>query len=187
MTEGIAKIKAARAAGEEVTANIYPYVNIWLSIEALVHPRHFADGRDEFLTTIEDPEMRSMIRAEMEADGDDWENWFKHMGRFWDKLVVGRAFSPRYAEHLGKSQGEIARELEKAPWDFFFQLVKTGAFVLPETMSKENKRRLMREEFVSFCTDVGPPVALALRRIHVRLARFRACFPTTFETRRLFR
>ena len=156
MTEAIAKIKAARAAGEEVTADIYPYVNNGLGIEALVHPRHFAEGRGEFLTKVDDPEVRSTMRSEMEADGEDWENWFKHMGRDWDKLVVGRAFSPRYAEHSGKSLGEMARELERDPWALFFQLVKTGAFVLPETMSKENKKLLMREEFVSFCTDVGP-------------------------------
>ncbi len=156
MAQAIAKIKAARAAGQEVTADIYPYINNGLGIEALVHPRHFANGRDAFLTKVEDPAIRATIRREMETDGGGWENWFKHMGRDWDRLVVGRAFSPRYMDQSGKSLGLMAEDLKMDPWDLFFQLVKTGAFVLPETMSRENKKRLIREEFVSFCTDVGP-------------------------------
>ncbi len=156
MDQAIAKIKAAREAGAEVTADIYPYINNGLGIQALVHPRHFAKGREAFLGTIDDASMRQTIREEMEGDGGDWENWFKHMGRDWKKLVIGRAFNPRYAETAGKSLGAAAEELEMDPWDFFFQLVKTGAFVLPETMSESNKQKLIREPFVSFCTDAGP-------------------------------
>jgi N-acyl-D-amino-acid deacylase len=156
MEQAIAKIKAARDSGMEVTADIYPYINNGLGIEALVHPRHFAEGRGAFIAKIDDAELRETIRAEMESLEGDWENWYKHMGSDWDKLVVGRAHGLRFRKHSGQSLGAIAKMLEIDPWDLFFELVKTGAFVLPETMSDENKKRLIREEFVSFCTDVGP-------------------------------
>ncbi|MHC4996822.1 MAG: N-acyl-D-amino-acid deacylase family protein [Planctomycetota bacterium] len=45
MQLAIARIKAARAEGMQVTADIYPYVNNGLGIEALIHPRHFGEGR----------------------------------------------------------------------------------------------------------------------------------------------
>jgi N-acyl-D-aspartate/D-glutamate deacylase len=44
MDLAIARIQAARAAGEEVAADIYPYVNNGLGIRALIHPRHSAQG-----------------------------------------------------------------------------------------------------------------------------------------------
>jgi len=156
MALAIAKIKAARAKGEEVTADIYPYINNGLNIQSLIHPKHFAEGRNALLAKIDDAETRQVIRTEMESEAGDWENWYKHIGRDWNKLVVGRAHSLRLREHSGKSLGEMARILKKDPWELFFDLVKTGAFVLPETMSEENKRALIREEFISFCTDVGP-------------------------------
>lgn len=156
MEQAVAKIKAARAAGEQVAADIYPYINNGLGIEALVHPRHFGAGRDAFLAKVDDPALRQEIRAEMESDGGDWENWFKHMGRDWGKLIIGKAYGLRFSKYSGKSLGSIAEEAGADPWELFFDLVKTGAFVLPETMSEENKQRLIREEFISFCTDVGP-------------------------------
>jgi len=36
------------------------------------------------------------------------------------------------------------------------QLVKTNAFVLPETMHEANLILAMQQDFISFCTDVGP-------------------------------
>ena len=155
MQLAIARIKAARAAGEEVDADIYPYINNGLSIQAFIHPRHSAKGPQEFLRRIQSPEMQQEIRKDMEA-GDGWENWFRHAGHDWNKVVLGNIQVKAYREHSGKSLGEIARLTNKDPWEVFFDLVRGTAFALPESMTEANKIRAMREEFVSFCTDVGP-------------------------------
>ena len=156
MDQAVAKIRAARAAGAEVTADIYPYINNGLGIEALVHPRHFEKGREAFLSELDDAELRKAIRAEMESDEGGWENWFKHIGRDWNKLIIGRSRSLKYKVEPGQSLAASAGSLKLDAWDLFFHLVGSGAFVLPETMSEDNKRRLIGEDFISFCTDVGP-------------------------------
>src|SRR4029079_19128176 len=61
-----------------------------------------------------------------------------------------------YAPLAGRSLAEMAKARGEDPWDTFFNLVKAGAFALPESMSEANKLRLLREEFMSFSTDVGP-------------------------------
>src|SRR5258708_32007372 len=61
-----------------------------------------------------------------------------------------------YAAHNGKSLLTIARALSKDPWDVFFDACRMNAFALPQTMTEANLIKAMREEFVSFCTDVGP-------------------------------
>jgi len=155
MQLAIARIKAARAAGEEVDADIYPYINNGLSIQAFIHPRHSAKGPQEFLRRIQSPEMQKEIRKDME-EGEGWENWFRHAGHDWNKVVLGNIQVKAYREHSGKSLGEIASITGKDPWNVFFDLVRGTAFALPESMTEANKMRAMREEFVSFCTDVGP-------------------------------
>ncbi len=155
MELAIANIRGARAAGEQITADIYPYVNNGLSIAALIHPRHFANGRDELLKSLESPDVRAEIRREMES-GEGWENWFRHAGEDWDRIVVGRTGSDRYEGLDGNSVAAIAEAKSEDPWDTFFALVRSGAFALPETMTEANKIRAMQAEFVSFCTDVGP-------------------------------
>ena len=155
MQLAIAKIKAARAAGEQVTADIYPYVNNGLGIAALIHPRHFGEGYDKLRRRLDDADLRAEIRKEMETTSG-WENWFRHASHDWNRIIIGRSNIPEYKELDGQSVAAIATAMNEDPWDTFFKLVKSGAFALPETMTDANKILAMQQEFVSFCTDVGP-------------------------------
>jgi N-acyl-D-amino-acid deacylase len=155
MQLAIAKIKAARASGQQVTADIYPYVNNGLGIAALINPRHFAEGRARLLLRLDNAELRAEIRKEMEST-DGWENWYRHAGKDWNRIIVGSSNHPKYTKFDGQSVAAIAKANEEDPWDTFFNLVRTGAFALPETMTRANKILAMQQDFVSFCTDVGP-------------------------------
>jgi N-acyl-D-amino-acid deacylase len=42
------------------------------------------------------------------------------------------------------------------PWDVFFDIARTGAFAMPQSMSEANKIKAMQQDFVSFDTDAGP-------------------------------
>jgi len=155
MQLAIAKIRAARAEGEQVTADIYPYVNNGLGIAALIHPRHFTDGFERLRSRLDDPELRAEIRKEMEST-DGWENWFRHSSHDWNRIVVGRSNNPKYEGLDGQSVAAIATAKDEDQWETFFDLVRSGAFALPETMTDANKILAMQQNFVSFCTDVGP-------------------------------
>ncbi len=139
MQLAIASIKAARAAGEQVTADIYPYINNGLGIAAFIHPRHFcrrpASGS---FAELDDPALRAEIRNEMETTAG-WENWYRHVGRDWNKVIIGQTADRRYAPLAGQSVAEMAKAKNEDPWDTFFNLVRAGAFALPESMSEENK------------------------------------------------
>jgi N-acyl-D-amino-acid deacylase len=155
MQLAIAKIKAARAAGEQVTADIYPYINNGLGIAAFIHPHHAAEGHDRLIRRLDDAATRAEIRREMETTAG-WENWYRHVGQDWSKVVIGQTSADGYRPLIGQSVAEMAKARGEDPWDTFFNLVRAGAFALPESMSEENKLQALREEFISFCTDVGP-------------------------------
>jgi N-acyl-D-amino-acid deacylase len=63
MDLAIARIKAARAEGHEVTADIYPYINNGLSLESFIHPRHFGLGRGRLMFRLVDPAVRADCRT----------------------------------------------------------------------------------------------------------------------------
>ncbi len=153
--EAIARIKAARAEGRQVTADIYPYVNNGLGLEAFVHPRHFVEGYDAFRRQLDDADQRAQMRKEMETEAG-WENWYRHVGQDWNKVYLGNIALEEYRQYSGGSLADIARTVGKDPWDVFFEIVRQGAFAMPESMSEANKIKLMQQDFVSFCTDVGP-------------------------------
>jgi N-acyl-D-amino-acid deacylase len=155
LDQAIARIKAARAGGQQVGADIYPYINNGLGITALIHPRHSADGHDALRRKLSDPAARAQIRREIETEGG-WENWYRHVGSDWDKVVLVQIVAPPYARHSGETLAAIARASGKDPWDVFFEIAQAGASALPQTMTEANLIKAMREEFVSFCTDMGP-------------------------------
>lgn len=154
MDLALARIKAARAAGQQVGVDIYPYINNGLGIRALIHPRHAADGEADLLRKLGDPTVRRDMRTEMETLGG-WENWYAHAGKNWDRVIVSGLAAP-YEKFNGSSVGDIGRAVGKDPWDVFFQIAPTGAGAMPQTMSEANKIKAMREEFTSFDTDAGP-------------------------------
>ncbi|HEY2573932.1 MAG TPA: D-aminoacylase [Verrucomicrobiaceae bacterium] len=156
MDLALARIQAARIAGREVDSDVYPYINNGLDLDAFVHPRFFAGGQEKFKELLKDPAVRADIRKTMEND-TNYENWFRHTGRDWQRVVVGRIAAQAYQDHNGKDVVAIAQATGRDPWDVFFDILSEGgAFAMPQTMSEANKIKAMKAEFVSFCTDVGP-------------------------------
>jgi N-acyl-D-amino-acid deacylase len=155
MEQAIARIKAARASGLPVGADIYPYVNNGLGIASFIHPRHSSEGPGALGRKLADPTARLAIRGEMEGEGG-WENWFRHVGKDWDNVVLVQIRAEAYSGQGGKSLAAVAREAGKDPWDVFFEIARAGAGALPQSMSEANVILAMRQEFVSFCTDMGP-------------------------------
>jgi N-acyl-D-aspartate/D-glutamate deacylase len=156
MDLAIARIREARASGQDVAVDVYPYVNNGLNIRALIHPRNAEAGQDALTKRLGDPAMRARIRKEMEEESG-WENWYAHAGRDWDRIILGGIAHPDYAQYGGLSIKAIAERVKKDPWDVFFAIAERGrAFAMPQSMSEANKIKAMREEFTSFDTDVGP-------------------------------
>ncbi len=155
MPLAVARIQSARAAGEQVTADIYPYINNGLEIAALIHPRHFVDGRARLRGKLDDPELRSTIRNEMETT-QGWENWYRNVNKDWDRVIIGEANDAHYKPYAGQSIAKIARATNEDEWDTFFNLAKSGAAAMPQSMTDANKILALQQNFVSFCTDVGP-------------------------------
>lgn len=155
MDLALARIKAARMAGQEVGVDVYPYINNGLGIRALLHPRHATDGQAALIEKLKDLKVRAEMRNEMETL-DGWENWFAHTGKDWDRMVVAGLANTPYSKYNGHSVGAIAVASSKSPWDVFFELAPLEVFAMPQSMSEANKIKAMREEFTSFDTDAGP-------------------------------
>jgi N-acyl-D-amino-acid deacylase len=154
--EAIARIRAARRSGQQVTADVYPYINNGLGLESFIHPRNFAEGRDVLLRQLDNPELRARIRNEIENEAG-WENWFRHVGFDWSRVSLGAIEAEAYKSYSGQTVADIAAATKADPWDVFFGIVQNGgAFAMPESMSEANVIRAMQQEFISYCTDVGP-------------------------------
>src|SRR5690606_24016533 len=67
MDLALARVKEARAAGQQVGVDVYPYLNNGLGVRALIHPRHAAQGQEALMKKLADPAIRAEMRREMET------------------------------------------------------------------------------------------------------------------------
>jgi N-acyl-D-amino-acid deacylase len=168
MKEAIALIQSARDRGLDVTADIYPYIRNGIGLTSFMHPRHYAAGSAPFLKTLNDPKVRAALRKEIE-ETSDWENWYRHVGRNWDNVLVvgvGRTLERRYE---GKSVAEIARMRGADEWTAFFDIVQTDSVsVNPKSMNEKQKVLALRTPWISLCTDAPPTDASTATYAHPR-------------------
>ncbi|MDP2955751.1 MAG: D-aminoacylase [Longimicrobiales bacterium] len=156
MEQALVLIDSARAAGMDVTADIYPYVRNGLGIGSFLHPRHYAQGDSAFLVTLSDPEVRRALRREVETT-TDWENWYRHVGMDWENVLIDEAPDSVDQRVVGESVAGAARVLGTDPWNAFFDLVQAGGVgVNPLSMNEEQKWAAFGRSWVMVDTDASP-------------------------------
>lgn len=158
MQKAVDRIEAARRSGQQVTADIYPYIRNGLALSALIPPHHFARGIDQFLPKLSDPAVRKSVRAEMESPAQGWENWYRHVGSDWDKLLITGAGNWTKPKAIaGKSIAAAARDAGRDAWEMFFDLVQAGEVgVAPQSMDESQKRLALQQPWVLVETDTQP-------------------------------
>jgi N-acyl-D-aspartate/D-glutamate deacylase len=156
MPEAIALVDSARAAGMDVTADVYPYIRNGIGLGSFLHPRHYAEGSEAFLSTLGEASVREALRKEVE-ETSDWENWYRHVGMEWDNVLIVSAPRGGDSRVVGRSVAEAAELLGTDPWNAFFDLVQAGGVsVNPKSMNEEQKWQAFRAPWVMVDTDASP-------------------------------
>jgi N-acyl-D-amino-acid deacylase len=156
MGKALSLIQSARDSGVDISADIYPYIRNGIGLGSFIHPRHYANGSAAFLPTLSQPSVRAELRNEIETTSD-WENWFQHVGRNWDNVLVVKVPPTVDKNYEGKSIQEIATLRGSDVWDAFFDLVQQdGVEVDPKSMDENQKYEALRASFVSIDSDAEP-------------------------------
>jgi dihydroorotase/N-acyl-D-amino-acid deacylase len=149
----VARIEAAREAGVDVQASLYPYTAASTSLQACLPPWASENGR--LGENLVDPETRARIAEEMARPGDGWENWCALSSP--EGAVVVGVRKERNRPLIGRSLAEAAEE-RGVPWTevVLDLLVDEGnASMVYFAMSEENVRRLLTLPWIKIGTDGG--------------------------------
>jgi N-acyl-D-aspartate/D-glutamate deacylase len=168
MTDALALIADTRARGVDITADIYPYIRNGIGLGSFLNPRHYARGTAPFLQTLGDAALRRELRREVETTSD-WENWYQHVGRDWDNVLITSVGARGNKEFVGLSVKQVAQKRGIDEWDAFFDLVQGGGIgVAPKSMNEDQKREALRAPFISVDTDSAPTNPASVPSAHPR-------------------
>lgn len=143
--QAVSVIEQARAAGQIVTADQYPYVASSTSLDAtLLPPWARAGGRDKLVERLADPELGPRIRAEI-TDA---------LARKEDGRAIRIArYAPR-PEFIGRDLVQLAESENVSTLDLVLQIVREGgASVVHFSMDEGEVRDLMQLPWVATASD----------------------------------
>ncbi len=157
MPKIVGQIQAARDGGQDVTADMYPYIAGGTALASSLPPWVADGGMEKLLQRLHDPATRAKIKAEMAADHPDWENIYFDSGGGSGVLVSG-VVNPEMKKFDGKTIAQIAEAQKKSQLDALFDFViadkgQTGALYF---MASENDLIYgLKQPWTSLCLDAG--------------------------------
>lgn len=161
MPKIVGQIQAARDGGQDVSANMYPYIAGGTALASSLPPWVADGGLPKLLERLHDPAIRAKIKAEMAADHPTWENIYFDSGGG-SGVLLGGVENPDLKQFNGKTIAQIAQAQKKSELDALFDFViadkgQTGALYF---MANEKDLTYgLKQPWTSLCLD-APEMSL---------------------------
>jgi N-acyl-D-amino-acid deacylase len=154
MPELIAKVNAARAAGNDVSADTYAYTAWYNDFSAFIPAWAHDGGTTKLVERLKDRATRARIRKDMLTPSRDWDNeWQEIPGP--EAIMIGAVENPKLLPLQGKRLSEIAKLWNEDPmdalFDFLIQDPSTGVAVFG--MSQPDVTLALQQPWVSIDND----------------------------------
>lgn len=143
-------VAGARAAGNDVMFDVYPYVAFSTGL-ANLFPIHARDGGDDaFIARLGDPARRLALEAAVRAKIDQLGSW--------NSVQVTSTHSDALAWARGRRLGQLAAERGEEPYELLVRLIvddRNRAGMVAFGMSEENVARKLAHPLSIVCSDGG--------------------------------
>ena len=175
MPELIASIANARAQGQDVQANVYPYRAGQNNLSTIVPPWAHEGGAQAMLKRLKDPAQRKRLEDEINhgISGSNWYNHYTATGG-WEGMLLVSFSNPQYKQFEGKRMSEVIQKRGRSGIDVLFELLENNNGSVPTVYfhhSEEDMRYALRQPWVSIGSDgtaVKPDGPLASGHPHPR-------------------
>jgi N-acyl-D-amino-acid deacylase len=157
MPKILERLDLARAAGLDVSANIYPYTAGENGLDANLPLWVREGGRDRMIARLAEPAVRARVKAEILRDDRSWENQYLCCGGA-AGILIATVVNPTLKKYEGKTLDQIAKEEGKDPLDALMDIVvadRANTSNIIFWVSENDVRAALRSPLVSLGTDSG--------------------------------
>jgi N-acyl-D-amino-acid deacylase len=149
MDGAISLLEEARAAGDPVTADVYPYTASSTGLTVVIPQRFHEGGREALYGRLADPAVRREIHRELSS------------GRFGDvdgadNVLILQVSNPVNRKYQGQTLAEVARDRGTDPIDAAMDLIvsdRSRVGVAFFSMAENNLRSALRRPWVGISSD----------------------------------
>jgi dihydroorotase/N-acyl-D-amino-acid deacylase len=151
MKDVVARIARARAMGQDVSADVYPYLVAANPLSTDVPAWASDGGRDAMLAKLGDPVQRRRVEQEIE---DSWVPGEP------DRISIGGSGTGQVDQFKGKTLSAVARELGLSPSAALVELVvrdRANVMAFREFGSEDDLVLALVQPWTAMGTDWGAP------------------------------
>jgi N-acyl-D-amino-acid deacylase len=151
----IARVEAARAKGQRITADMYSYTAGATGLDAAMPSWVQSGGLEEWIKRLKDPSVRARLVKEMRTPSNDWENLLLLSGSP-DRVLLAAFKNPKLKPLTGKTLAEVAKMRGKSAEETAMDLViEDGSRVgtIYFIMNEDNVKREIGLPWMSFGSD----------------------------------
>ncbi len=157
MPDLVSLITAARAQGQLVEANVYPYRAGQNNLASIIPPWAHEGGAGAMIQRLKDPALRSRLESEIlnGIPGSDWYNHYTATGG-WEGMLLVTLRNPKYKQFEGKRMSEVIKAAGKPPLDVLFELLTENGGSVPTVYfhhAEDDMRYALKQPFVSIGSD----------------------------------
>ena len=151
MTQAVALIDSARAAGIDITADQYPYIASGTGLAAMLNTWVQEGGDDSMVVRLRDPAVRARLKSELGADSAAGIRTAAH-------TMVNEVGADSLKIYEGKLLTDIGKMRNEDPYDAAFDILvgdrgRTSAIYF--SFNEDALRYVMKQPWVSVGQDAG--------------------------------
>jgi N-acyl-D-aspartate/D-glutamate deacylase len=157
MPKIVGMIQSARDSGQDISADMYPYVAGGTALASSLPPWVADGGLVKLLDRLKDPAVRARIKDEMATEHPNWENLYLGSGGASGVLISG-VVNPDLKKYDGQTLAQIASAQGKDPLDALMDFVqadmgRTGAIYF--IANEDDVRYGLKQPWVSIGLDAN--------------------------------
>ena len=157
MPDLVALIANARAQGQLVEANVYPYRAGQNNLSSIIPPWAHEGGSKAMIARLKDASLRPRLEKEI-LNGIPGSDWYNHYTATdgWDGMLLVTFRNPKYKQFQGKRMSEVIQAMNKPPLDVLFELLAENDGSVPTVYfhhAEEDMRYALKQPFVSVGSD----------------------------------
>jgi N-acyl-D-amino-acid deacylase len=157
MARVLARIDSVRAAGLEITADVYPYTAGATGLDAAMPPWVQEGGYAAWAKRLQDPAIRKKVAEEMRTPTDKWESLLLAAGSP-DRVVLAGFKADSLKRYTGKTLAEVAKLRGTSPEETAMDLVirdGTRVGTIYFIIDEDNIAAQLKKPWVSVGSDAG--------------------------------
>ena len=154
--EIVAMVEKARAAGQDVHANVYPYTAGQNNLSSIVPPWAHDGGREKLLERLRDPAARRRMRTEILEGLPNWYNHYLATGDGWGGMLLVSLRHERNRAFQGRRMSELIASRGGDPVEVLFDVLIDENGSVPTVFfhhSEPDMQLVMRQPWTSIGSD----------------------------------